>query len=223
MGAIGRYMFRTTMVAFLITLISLTVVHLVHAGDARLRPDHQPAADDVCLRRHHRPDRSPARHDDRADRLDDVVRARAQQTRLGFRDHRHECGGRFAMAAGPAFPGRRHRGFDPGRRHRGLHFAAQPARAARLGRAGARRHSHQHRPAGPLHHCQRQPHLPHRRPATERASRRHLRRRPARSEGARHLPRRAGRDRKERQRLVPRARRTAASSGWKPASAIRAS
>jgi lipopolysaccharide export system permease protein len=45
----------------------------------------------------------------------------------------------------------------------------------------------------------------------------------ARSARTRHLPRRAGRDRQKRQRLVPGASRAAASSASKPASATRAS
>ena len=41
MGSIGRYMFRATMGAFLITLVSLTVVIWFTQGDARFRPDHE--------------------------------------------------------------------------------------------------------------------------------------------------------------------------------------
>ena len=46
----------------------------------------------------------------------------------------------------------------------------EPARVARLGHPGARQHSHQYRAARPLHHHRRQSHLPHRRPAGPTAS-----------------------------------------------------
>ena len=45
----------------------------------------------------------------------------------------------------------------------------EPARAARVGDSGPRRHSHQYRAARPFHHRQRQSHLPHRRPASRTA------------------------------------------------------
>ena len=64
-----------------------------------------------------------------------------------------------------AVPRRGLGGFAAGRGHRGLRFAVEPARIARLGNGGSRRHPHQHRAARPLHHRRRQSHVPHHRSA----------------------------------------------------------
>ena len=149
---------------------------LVHAGDARFRPDHESAANAPRLRRHYRNDHSAPGDDDRADRAGHGHRACPQQAQLRFRDHRHERRRCAAVALAAAVPRRRHRGLDPGRRHRRLCLAAQPARIARLGRASPRRHSHQYRAAGAFHHDRRQSHFPHRRPTAERSLDRHFRR-----------------------------------------------
>ena len=109
-------------------------------------------------------------------------------------------------------------GFAAGLGHCRLCLAAGAARIARLVIAGARRHSYQYRAARPLHQRQRQSHLPHRRPAAEWPAARHLRRRRRDPHEASHLPRRAGRDRKKRQWLVPRARtRQHPAAGSRPA------
>ena len=70
---------------------------------------------------------------------------------------------------------------------------------------------------------ERQAHAAHSRAQAERAAARHPHRRPARPEGARDHPRRAGRHREERARHCSWCWRTAACSGTRPDSAIRRS
>ena len=91
MGSIGRYMFRTTMGAFTDHPRQLDRRDVVHAGDPRIRPDHQPTANAFGLYRHHRPAYSAAGHDDRADLAGAGDGAYPQQAQLRFRDHRDEC------------------------------------------------------------------------------------------------------------------------------------
>ena len=77
------------------------------------------------------------------------------------------------------------------------------AAAAALADRGAHRPRHQYRAAGTLHLDRARADLPHPRAASERPPARHLPRRPARPEGTRDGPRRAGRDPEERARHVP--------------------
>ena len=96
-----------------------------------------------------------------------------------------------------------------------LSGAEGPARIAQLGGQHQDRPRHQHHPARPLHHDRARPDVPHPRAAHRRTADRHLHRRPARSQGARHLAGGARRDRRDRARHVPGADRTAACTGWK--------
>ena len=127
MGSIGRYVFRTTMGAFVIILVSLTVViwftQAMRDFDL-ITTQRQTLLVFVGITGliH-----SVARHDTRADRAIDGSCARPQQAQVGLRDHRDECGRRVAVAIVEAIPRRCLRGLAPGLRHRRLCLAAQPA------------------------------------------------------------------------------------------------
>ena len=99
----------------------------------------------------------------------------------------------------------------------------QLARTARLGSAGSRRHPDQYRAAGPIYDGERRPHVSYCRPAARRPPDRHFRRRRPRSERAFHLPRPTGRDREERARLVSGDGRRQHPANRRRANAIRAS
>ena len=159
---------------------------------------------------------------DRAGRADDRGRLRAQQARQRFRNHRDERAPACRRGAVPPVPrGRRSsssllvmaisvylspRGLRELRRWATevradlVSNIVQPGRFTRI-EDGLTLHIRERR--------------------AERPAARHLHRRPARSEGPRDDPRRAGRDRQERAAASSCFWNAAASSGTRPASAIR--
>ncbi len=213
MGSLGRYVFRTTMVAFLITVVSLTVVMwftqamrefdlitserqtlLVFVGITGLIvPLLVMMIAPIAL----------------VLAVTHVLNKLSTDSEIIVMNAAGVSPWRLVVP----FVAAGRRGVAPRGRPGRLYLAAQLTRAARLGHGSAHRYSHQHRTARSLHHRRRQPHLPHRRPAPEWIAGWNIPRRPTRSQGARHLPRGAGRNRQERQRLVPRAWKEAALSG----------
>ena len=223
MGSIGRYMFRTTMGAFVITLVSLTIVmwftQAIREFDL-ITSQRQTLFVFIGITGLLIPLLIMM--------IAPISLVLAVAHVLNKLSSDSEI---IVMNAAGVSPWRLVRPFiaaalvvsAPGLRDRRLSVASQPARTARLGHAGSRRHSHQHRAARTLHHGGRQSYVSHRRPATERTPARHIPRRPARPEGTRHLSRRAGRDREERHRLIPGARKRQRSASRSRPAAIRAS
>ncbi len=161
MGSIGRYIFRTTLGAFVLVLVSLTGSHLADPGVARRRPDDQPGPDRPGVHRHHQPGHPAADPGDRAGRAGGGGVPQPAQARHRFRDHRHERRRHAAVAAAAAVR-RRHApclcAADGDQR---LCRARKPAHAAALAHRGAHRSGQQHRAAGPLHRHRARPRLQH--------------------------------------------------------------
>ena len=138
MGSIGRYIFRTTIGAFLVICASVTALMWITQAlrDIDLMTNQGqsilvfigitgliiPLLILIC-----------------ADRVDDRGRACAQQARQRFRAHRDERGRHAALGSVPAVPGSRGRRLVAGRRHQHLRLAVGPARVAPLGNRGPRR------------------------------------------------------------------------------------
>ena len=180
MTSIDRYIFRTTFGAFALILISLTAFIWITQALREIDLMTNQGPDHPGLHRHDRPAHSGPGADHRADRPDDRGDLRAQQVQRRFGIHHHERGRDVVLARVRAVLRGCGRGFPPGGRDQRLCRAQGPARAAQLGRQGARRPRHHHHAARALHHHRTGPHLPHPGAPKQRTAHGHLHRRPAR-------------------------------------------